>query len=79
LLNVVAREKQKLALSVKGDSLAGFVNFVCALEILFGTLGQLSLSGVDDLVQVVNLTEITHLGAHETKLVLLLRCSKRHA
>ena len=65
MLDIVARVEEKFTLTVKLNSLAGFVDAISSLQVFLGTLGQLSLICVDDLVQIVNLTEVTRLvGSH---------------
>jgi len=59
VLDVVARVKQHLTLSIKLKRLAWLIYFFCPLEVFSATLGELSLSGVNDLVQVVDLSEAT--------------------
>ena len=62
VLDVVACVEQEFTLAVEGHSLAWLVDLIGALKILLGTLGQLSLSCVHDLVKVVNLAEASLLG-----------------
>ena len=61
MLDVVARVKQQLTLSIKLKRVAGLIYFFCPLEVFGATLGELSLGGVNDLVQVVDLSEATAL------------------
>ena len=58
MLDVVTAVEEQLALSVEFNGLGRFVDTVGALEVLLGTLGQLSLRSVDDFVQVVDLAEL---------------------
>jgi len=61
MLDVVARVKQQLTLSIKLKRVAGLIHFFCPLEIFGAALGELSLGGVNDFVQVVDLSEATAL------------------
>ena len=58
VLNVVARVQKQFTLSVELDGLGRLIDTVGSLEVLLSTLGKLSLRSVDDLVQVVDLTEV---------------------
>lgn len=57
VLNVVARVDEQLTITVKLEGLRGLINLISALEVLCGTLGQLSLRSPHDFVQVLDLTE----------------------
>ena len=65
MLDVVARVEKQLTLTVEFNGLAGLVDAIGALEVLVGTLGELGLGRVNDLVQVVDLAEVARLvGSH---------------
>ena len=57
VLDVVAREQKQFSLSVEFKSLRWLVHLVSSLQILVCTLGQLSLVCVNNLMQVVHLSE----------------------
>jgi len=59
MLDVIARVDEKLTFTVELNGLARLVDAIRALEVLLSTLGELSLRSVDDLVQVVDLTELS--------------------
>ena len=61
VLDVIAGVEEELTIAVELEGLRGLIHFVCALEVLSRTLGQLCLSRPHDLVQVLHLTE-TPLG-----------------
>ena len=58
VLDVVAAVYKELTLSVEFNRLRWLVDTISSFEVLFGTLGQFSLSSVDDFVQVVDLAEL---------------------
>jgi uncharacterized membrane protein len=65
MLYVIAGEKKQLSLSVEFKSLGWLVYFMCSLEVLGGSLFELGVICVDNLVQVMYLTEVTTLsGTH---------------
>ncbi len=69
MLNIVATVQEKLTLSVEFNRLRWLVDTISSFEVLFGTLRKFSLSSVDNLVQVVNLAELTlGVGAHNRSL-----------
>ena len=59
VLNVVATIEQELTLTVELNGLGWLIDAVGTLEVLLGTLGKLSLGRVDDLMQVVDLAELS--------------------
>lgn len=74
VLDVVAGVEEQFTLTVEFDRLAWLVDTISAFEVLFRSLGQLALRSVNDLVQVVDLTEITRwLHAHHCSLA---RCQE---
>ena len=68
VLDVVARVQKQLTITVELQGVRWLVNFVCALEILSGTLGQLSLGGPDDFMEVLNLAETSGGLLHEASM-----------
>ena len=67
MLDVVARVEQQLTLSVEFNCLRWLVDTIGALKVFLGTLGQLSLRRVHNLVQIVNLTELAlGVGTHDS-------------
>lgn len=65
VLNVIARPEKHLTLTVEFERLRRLVDFIGALKILDGTGVLLLLSSIHDLVQVVHLSEVSHLGGTE--------------
>ena len=66
MLDVIARVKKKLTLAIEFNGLARLVDTIGALEVLLSTLGELSLISVNNLVQVVDLTELaSRVGTHD--------------
>jgi hypothetical protein len=61
VLDVVTRVDQHLTLSIELKRVAWLVYFFCPLKVFGATLCELGLGGVDDLVQVVDLSEPTAL------------------
>lgn len=61
VLDVIARPEEHLTLTVEFERLRRLVDLISALKILDGTGVLLLLSSVDDLVQVVHLSEVSHL------------------
>ena len=65
MLDVVARVEKQLTFTVEFNGLAWLVDAIGALEVFVGTLRELGLRRVNDLVQVVDLAEVARLeGAH---------------
>lgn len=70
VFDVIARVEQKLTLTVELDCLGGLVDLIGALKVLGGTLGEFDLGGVHDLVEIVYLSEVTHLRCGKESLRL---------
>ena len=70
MLDVVAGVQKQLTFAVELEGLRWLIDFICALEILGGTLGQLCLRGPHDLVQVLHLAEVTLGLVHKVGLPL---------
>jgi hypothetical protein len=70
VFDVVTRVEQKLTLAVELDRLGRLVDLVGALKVLGGTLGEFDLRRVDDLVEIVYLSEVTHLRCGHQSLSL---------
>ena len=59
MFNVVTRVKEHFSLSVELKCVTWLIHFLSALKILLGTLRKFSLGCVNNLVQIVNLSEVT--------------------
>ena len=57
VFNVVATPKEQLSLTVELKGLGWLVDLISSFQILGGSLGQFGLGSVDDLMEVVHLTE----------------------
>ena len=68
VLDVIARVQKQLTITVELQGVRWLVYFVCALEILSSTLGQLSLRGPDDFMEVLNLAETSGKLLHKASL-----------
>ena len=58
VLDIITRPKEHLTLAIELKSLRRLIDFVSSLQILLGTLFDLSVSRIDDLVQVMHLAEV---------------------
>ena len=60
--DIIARIEQDLTFSIELEGLRGLVDFVCPFQVFGSSLVQFPLSGEDNLVQVVDLFESSHLS-----------------
>ena len=70
MFDVITGIEEHLSLSVEFESMGRLVNFVSPFQILACSLSQLSLSSVDNFVQVLSLSEASALKGHYLFLII---------
>ena len=72
MFHVIARPKKKFSLSVELQGLRWFIHLIGSLQILCSSLGQLSLSSINDLVEIMNLSESSYALSAKKELAHLI-------